>query len=56
MKRFLIALGSILIVASAVCIIVRLLKNQTGEGGDEFDDCEWTEDDEDLKEEAGDIT
>lgn len=43
MKRFLIALGSVVVVASAAFVIIRFLKNESGEGGDDFDcecDCE----------------
>ena len=43
MKRFLVTLGSVVVVASAAFVIIRFLKKESGEGGDDFDcecDCE----------------
>lgn len=41
MKRFLIALGSIVVVAAIACVVLRFFKNASGIGGDGIDDdCE----------------
>ena len=43
MKRFLIALGSITVVAAAAFIVIRQLKNKTGVGGYGIDDEDYVD-------------
>lgn len=43
MKRFLITLGSLTIIASVAFVIIRMLSKKTGEGGDDFGETEEDE-------------
>lgn len=45
MKRFLIALGSLTIIASVAFVIIRMLNKKTGEGGDDFETKDGDEED-----------